>query len=70
MSKAIKTIKTWLDCDPGIDDAFAIVMCAFADNIDLIGISNVSGNHTIDKLTINTLKVKKNIYIHMRNKVN
>ena len=53
-----KSIKTWLDCDPGLDDAFAIVMCAFSDAIDLIGISNVSGNQTVDKLTINTLKVQ------------
>lgn len=53
-----KRAKTWLDCDPGLDDAFAIVMSAFSDAIELIGISTVSGNQTVEKLTINTLKVK------------
>ena len=52
-----KKTKVWLDCDPGIDDAFAIVLAAFSDAIDLIGISTVSGNQSIDKITFNALKV-------------
>jgi purine nucleosidase len=52
-----KKTKAWLDCDPGLDDAFAIVLAAFSDAIDLIGISTVSGNQTIDKITYNALKV-------------
>ena len=52
-----KKTKTWIDCDPGIDDAFAIVLAAFSEKIDLIGISTVSGNQSIDKITYNALKV-------------
>jgi purine nucleosidase len=52
-----KAAKVWLDCDPGLDDAFAIVLAAFSDAIDLIGMSTVSGNQTIDKITYNALKV-------------
>ena len=36
-----KKAKTWLDCDPGLDDAFAIVLTAFSNAIDLIGISSL-----------------------------
>ncbi len=47
----------WLDCDPGIDDAFAIILAAFSPKINLIGISTVSGNSSIKSMTKNTLKV-------------
>ena len=46
----------WLDCDPGIDDAFAILMACFSNHINLIGISTVCGNQTIEKVTLNALK--------------
>ena len=47
----------WLDCDPGCDDAFAILLCAFSPKLNLLGISTVSGNHAITKMTTNTLKI-------------
>ena len=52
-----KNTKVWLDCDPGIDDAFAIILTAFHDSLDLIGISTVAGNQILDKITHNTLQV-------------
>lgn len=50
--------KLIIDCDPGHDDAMAI-MLAFAnpEEIDLLGIVTVAGNQTVDKVTKNALKV-------------
>jgi len=49
--------KIILDCDPGHDDAIAILLAAGNPNIDLLGITTVSGNHNVDKTTRNALSV-------------
>ncbi len=49
--------KIILDCDPGHDDAIAIMLAAKNENIDLLGITVVSGNQTIEKTTQNALNV-------------
>ncbi len=54
MSEKIKVI---LDCDPGHDDAVAIMMAGASEKIDLLGITVVSGNQTLEKTTINALNV-------------
>jgi purine nucleosidase len=46
-----------LDCDPGIDDALAITFAAASAEIDLIGLTSVSGNVSLDKTTANALAV-------------
>lgn len=43
--------KVILDCDPGIDDAFAIMLAA--GNLDLLGITTVGGNSPLEKTTPN-----------------
>ncbi|PDQ36500.1 MAG: ribonucleoside hydrolase [Candidatus Lumbricidophila eiseniae] len=49
--------KIILDCDPGHDDAIAILLAAGNPHIDLLGITTVAGNHTIEKVTRNALSV-------------
>lgn len=49
--------KIILDCDPGHDDAVAIMLAAKSPLIDLLGITVVAGNQTLDKTVINTLNV-------------
>ena len=46
-----------LDCDPGHDDAIAILLALASPEIELVGITTVSGNQTVDKTTANALKV-------------
>lgn len=49
--------KIILDCDPGHDDAIAILMAARHPAIDLLGITIVAGNQTADKTVVNGLHV-------------
>ncbi|ANT51304.1 nucleoside hydrolase [Mesorhizobium amorphae] len=49
--------KIILDCDPGHDDAIAILLAAGNPKIDLLGITTVSGNHNVENTTRNALSV-------------
>lgn len=51
--------KIILDCDPGHDDAIAIVLAGLSNNIDLLGITVAAGNQTIEKTSINALNVAR-----------
>lgn len=46
--------KVILDCDPGHDDAFAIILAA--KHLDLLGITTIGGNSHLEKVTTNALK--------------
>jgi inosine-uridine nucleoside N-ribohydrolase len=46
-----------LDCDPGHDDAIALLLALASPEIDLLGVTTVSGNQTLDKTTANALRV-------------
>lgn len=50
--------KIILDTDPGIDDAMAIVFAEASPEIELVGITTVYGNATIDNGTNNALMIK------------
>lgn len=54
-----------LDCDPGHDDAMAMILAAYNPAIKLLGISTVSGNGIIEKVTENTLRVCALAKIHV-----
>ncbi|GAA1135575.1 nucleoside hydrolase [Ornithinicoccus hortensis] len=46
-----------LDCDPGHDDAVAIILALGDPAIELLGITTVGGNQTVDKVTRNAQSV-------------
>ena len=54
----MKKLNIIIDCDPGIDDLVAISFAlANEDKFNILGITTVAGNQTIEKVTLNTLKV-------------
>ena len=46
-----------IDCDPGHDDAIAILLALASPEVDLRGITTVAGNQTLEKTTRNALKI-------------
>ena len=46
-----------LDCDPGHDDAIAILLALASPELELLGITTVSGNQTLEKTTANAIRV-------------
>lgn len=46
-----------IDTDAGVDDAQAIMMALMTSEVDIIGITAVSGNTDVDNVTRNVLRV-------------
>jgi inosine-uridine nucleoside N-ribohydrolase len=46
-----------LDCDPGHDDAIAMLLALGSDELDVCGITTVAGNQTLEKTTANAIRV-------------
>ncbi|WP_328473130.1 nucleoside hydrolase [Actinoplanes sp. NBC_00393] len=46
-----------VDCDPGHDDALALLLAAGDARVRLLGVTTVAGNQTLEKTTRNALKV-------------
>ena len=46
-----------LDTDPGHDDAIALLLALASPELEVLGITTVSGNHTLEKTTANALKI-------------
>src|SRR4051794_19101806 len=51
--------KIILDCDPGHDDAVAMLLAWGSPEIELVGVTTVVGNQTLDKVTRNALSVAR-----------
>ena len=49
--------KIILDCDPGHDDAIAIMLAGSAKNLEILGICVEAGNQTLEKTGNNTLNL-------------
>ncbi len=46
-----------IDCDPGHDDAVALLLALASPEVELVGVTTVSGNQTLAKTTANALRV-------------
>jgi len=46
-----------LDCDPGLDDAIALLLATRADDIRILGVTTVAGNSALSHTTMNALRV-------------
>ena len=57
------TRKIILDCDPGHDDAVALIMAGKSPEIDLLGVTVVAGNQTLEKTVKNALNVSQHLGI-------
>jgi purine nucleosidase len=51
--------KIILDCDPGHDDAIALLLAHGNPDIELVAVTTVHGNQTIEKVTRNALAVAR-----------
>jgi inosine-uridine nucleoside N-ribohydrolase len=49
--------KVILDTDPGHDDAVAILLALASPELELLGVTTVAGNQTLEKTTVNALKI-------------
>jgi purine nucleosidase/pyrimidine-specific ribonucleoside hydrolase len=49
--------KVILDCDPGHDDALAILLAGASPALELLAITTVAGNQTLPKTTLNARRV-------------
>ena len=50
-------IPVLLDCDPGHDDAIALLLALASPELELLGITTTYGNQTLEKTTANALRV-------------
>lgn len=55
--------KIILDCDPGHDDAIAMMLAWGNPNIDLLAVTTVVGNQTLEKVSRNALAVAEIAHI-------
>jgi inosine-uridine nucleoside N-ribohydrolase len=44
----MKKIPVWIDTDTGVDDAVALIVASKLDEIDLVGVSAVAGNTSLE----------------------
>jgi purine nucleosidase len=46
-----------LDCDPGHDDALALLLALASPELELLGVTTVAGNQTLEKTTANAIRL-------------
>lgn len=57
-ARSIRAVKPIIiDCDPGHDDAAALLLALASDEVQLLGVTTVAGNQTLAKTTANAIRV-------------
>jgi pyrimidine-specific ribonucleoside hydrolase len=46
-----------LDCDPGHDDAIALLLALASPEVELLGVTTVAGNQTLEKTSANAIRI-------------
>jgi purine nucleosidase len=49
--------KVMIDCDVGVDDALALILAFHSPELDVLGVTGVHGNVSLDKVMVNIEKV-------------
>jgi purine nucleosidase len=57
--RGVAVQKIIIDCDPGIDDALALVFAHGHPELELLGITTVAGNTDLGQTTANALRVRE-----------
>lgn len=50
-------VPVWLDCDPGHDDAYALLLCGHDPQVEFLGVTTVHGNAPLEQTTFNTRSI-------------
>jgi inosine-uridine nucleoside N-ribohydrolase len=53
----VTPIPILVDCDPGHDDAIALLLALASPEVELLGVTTVAGNQTLAKTTANAIRV-------------
>lgn len=53
----MQQLPIWIDCDPGVDDAAALLLALRLPEVRLVGVSTVAGNATLSICTDNARKL-------------
>src|SRR5437899_6290895 len=53
--------KVILDCDPGHDDAIALLLALGSPEVELLGVTTVCGNQTLERTTANAVRVPEHV---------
>jgi inosine-uridine nucleoside N-ribohydrolase len=56
-SAVVTPIPILIDCDPGHDDAIALLLALASPEVELLGVTTVAGNQTLEKTTANAIRV-------------
>jgi len=53
-----------IDCDPGHDDAMALMLAVASPELEVVAVTTVAGNQTLEKVTANAIRVLDVIGAH------